>query len=89
MRPLVEPPARRLDGADFGVSGVARSLAFAVFPPLEPAFALPVFERRGIVFLDFTIAASAKRAYPVPKGVVLHSTNMTSIPYYPTEKYGN
>jgi len=75
--------------ADLDVSGVVRGLAFAVFPPLGAAFTLAAFERWGVVFLDFTITASASLAYPVHKEVVLHSNNMTIIPYYPTEKYGN
>jgi hypothetical protein len=75
--------------ADLDVSGIARGLAFAVFPPLEPVFTLAAFERWGIAFLVFIITASAQLAYPVHKGFVLHSTNITSIPYYPTEKYGN
>ena len=89
LRPLAEPSSRRLDVAGLDVPDIVRSLAFIVFPTTEPAFALEAFERWGIVFLDFTIAASANRAYPVHKGGVLHSPNMTNLAYYPTEKYEN
>jgi hypothetical protein len=67
LRRLAEPPARHLDVADLDVSGATLSLAFIVFPPLEPSLALEAFERWGIVFLGFTIAASANPACPVRK----------------------